>query len=136
MNAEQASRQLGEERLEDVLDPLRRDAGPRILDAHRDKVAAYRGMAADGWDDRNGVHHDGEGALAVHGVTGVDGHVRQGGVELARIGVDEVRLGRNVRDDPDARAAQGANHVADGGDASAGSKTSGLSACRRAKAGN
>ena len=115
-----------EERLEDVLDLIGGDAGPRVLDAYRDEVATDRRVAANRRNDRDGMHSDGEGALAVHGVPGIDGHVHEGRVELARVGVDEAGLVREVGDHLDARTAQGADHVADGGDALAGVEDLGL----------
>jgi hypothetical protein len=83
-----------------------------------------------------GPDFDRQHALAVHGVARVDRHVDDCRIELPAIGAGEDRLVRQLQHQLHARSAQRLNDPATSRRLSQASNSSGVSACRRAKASN
>ena len=99
----------GEERLEDALELVLRNAGAGILDRNSHiAVGAFR-MRRRAGNIRNGANRDRQPAFAAHGVAGIDRHVDQRGLELAGVGVDQAGSARHAGDDldPTRRSASG-----------------------------
>ena len=102
----------GVEGLEDAIQLVGGDAMAGIADGDGDEVALDAGMGAHGRHVAAGADLHLQRPLPVHGVAGVRGHVDDGGVELARVRVDEAGLVRRRERDVDARAGQGGDHAA------------------------
>ena len=114
-----ARRLGGKERLEDTVEMVLPDSAARVGDRNRHETALparmgahlrYRALLADG---------NGNAPALNDGVARVDDHVDDHGIELARIGVHETGVSWQDQFDLDARADQGADHVADAGDGGA-----------------
>ena len=93
-------------------EPVRGDAGAGVADRDRDEVAARRGTQTVGGDRLDPGRGDEEPPLAVHRVAGVDREIHDGGVELARIGMNPERFAGEIGLDRDPRAEQRARHLA------------------------
>ena len=86
----------GEERLEDRVDMIGRDAGAGIGDRDRNEVAAAGGLRAERRDGMDFLDADSQPAFAVHGIAAVDGEIDQRGLELRDVG-DREAIGRRSR---------------------------------------
>ena len=70
-------------------------------------------MAADGGKHARAGEAQGERALAVHRVPGVDRHVDERRLELAEVGLHEAGYLRHLDDDANAGTGDGVQHVGD-----------------------
>ena len=98
-----------EERLEDRVDMIGRNAGAGVGNGDGDEVAAARGLGAQGRDGVNFLDCDCQQAFLVHGIAAVYGEIDQRGLELRDVGNCEAIDIGDIDLDPDPGADQRTN---------------------------
>ena len=106
-----ADRFRREERIEDLVEHIRRNAAAGILHGDGDVLAAISCLTRS-----QILRRDRDGAAFGHGVAGVDDEIDQRGLELGDVHDDGADVPIDLEFQPDGAADAGVEHIADGVD--------------------